>query len=81
MLVAFYCFLGFNVAHKEEVEIMAENAVVRARINETIKEEAATVLATMGLSGDSIPIRHLFQICVLISLVLNIIKALIIFSF
>ena len=29
---------------------MAENAVVRARINETIKEEAATVLATMGLT-------------------------------
>ena len=29
---------------------MAENAVVRARINEKIKEEAATVLATMGLT-------------------------------
>ncbi|NOX09253.1 MAG: hypothetical protein GXP22_07180 [Gammaproteobacteria bacterium] len=29
---------------------MAENAVVRARINEHIKEEAATVLATMGLT-------------------------------
>ena len=29
---------------------MATNAVVRARINEKIKEEAATVLATMGLT-------------------------------
>ena len=29
---------------------MAENSVVRARINEKIKEEAATVLATMGLT-------------------------------
>ena len=29
---------------------MAENAVVRARINEAIKEEAAAVLATMGLT-------------------------------
>ena len=29
---------------------MTENAVVRARINEHIKEEASTVLATMGLT-------------------------------
>ena len=29
---------------------MAANAVVRARIDEHIKEEAATVLATMGLT-------------------------------
>lgn len=29
---------------------MAQNAVVRARIDEHIKEEAATVLATMGLT-------------------------------
>ncbi len=29
---------------------MPANAVVRARINEHIKEEAATVLATMGLT-------------------------------
>lgn len=29
---------------------MAENAVVRARINEEIKEEASAVLATMGLT-------------------------------
>lgn len=29
---------------------MKENSVVRARINEHIKEEAAAVLATMGLS-------------------------------
>jgi DNA-damage-inducible protein J len=48
--VAFYFSLGYNVAHTREAKIMAENAVVRARINETIKEEAATVLATMGLT-------------------------------
>ncbi len=30
--------------------MMAEKAVVRARINEAIKEEAVTVLATMGLT-------------------------------
>ncbi len=29
---------------------MAENAVVRARINEEIKEEATIVLASMGLT-------------------------------
>ncbi len=29
---------------------MAENAVVRARINEEIKEEATVVLASMGLT-------------------------------
>lgn len=29
---------------------MAENAVVRARINEHIKDEAAVVLAAMGLT-------------------------------
>ena len=29
---------------------MSENAVVRARIDEKIKEDAATVLATMGLT-------------------------------
>lgn len=29
---------------------MAENAVVRARINEEIKEEASVVLASMGLT-------------------------------
>ena len=29
---------------------MSENAVVRARINEHIKEEATTVLAAMGLT-------------------------------
>ena len=29
---------------------MSQNAVVRARIDENIKEEAATVLATMGLT-------------------------------
>lgn len=29
---------------------MAENSVVRARIDERVKREAATVLATMGLT-------------------------------
>lgn len=29
---------------------MAENSVVRARIDEVLKEEAAAVLATMGLT-------------------------------
>ncbi len=29
---------------------MAEDAVIRARINSRIKEDAATVLATMGLT-------------------------------
>ena len=29
---------------------MSQNSVVRARIDENIKEEAATVLATMGLT-------------------------------
>ena len=48
--LAFYVLLGYNVAHRREGMIMAENAVVRARINESIKEEAATVLATMGLT-------------------------------
>jgi DNA-damage-inducible protein J len=48
--IAFYLKLCYNVAHKKEVIIMTENAVVRARINEAIKEEAATVLATMGLT-------------------------------
>ena len=42
--------MGYNVAHRQEDNTMATNAVVRARIDETIKEEAATVLATMGLT-------------------------------
>jgi len=42
--------MGYNVAHKQEDNTMATNAVVRARIDATIKEEAATVLATMGLT-------------------------------
>lgn len=41
--------LGYNVAQTED-KPMSENAVVRARINEQVKEEAATVLATMGLT-------------------------------
>ena len=41
--------MGYNVAHTEVV-YMKENSVVRARINGHIKEEAAAVLATMGLT-------------------------------
>ena len=32
---------------------MAANQLVQARINETVKEEAAAVLAAMGLTGGS----------------------------
>jgi len=43
--------LGYNVFHKHcEEPTMPANAVVRARIDEQIKEEAAAVLATMGLT-------------------------------
>jgi DNA-damage-inducible protein J len=49
-LFAYWLFLSYNVAQKIEEIIMGENAVVRARINEHIKEEAATVLAAMGLT-------------------------------
>ena len=38
------------MAQQQGDYIMATNAVVRARIDEHIKEEAATVLATMGLT-------------------------------
>jgi DNA-damage-inducible protein J len=41
--------LSYNVAHKESCA-MTENAVVRARIDEAVKAEAAAVLATLGLS-------------------------------
>ena len=41
--------MGYNVAHREDI-IMTANSVVRARIDEHIKEEAATVLASMGLT-------------------------------
>jgi DNA-damage-inducible protein J len=43
--------LGHNVAldHQKETA-MSANAVVRARIDEHIKEEASTVLAAMGLT-------------------------------
>jgi DNA-damage-inducible protein J len=43
--------LGYNVAHiPREDRAMSENTVVRARIDEHIKEEASTVLAAMGLT-------------------------------
>ena len=41
--------LGYIVAQMEIIE-MTENSVVRARIDVRIKEEAATVLAAMGLT-------------------------------
>jgi len=44
-------YLGYNVAHTpREDHTMSENTVVRARIDEHIKEEASTVLAAMGLT-------------------------------
>ena len=43
--------MGYNVAHIfAGVQFMATNAVVRARIDVQIKEEAAVVLAAMGLT-------------------------------
>ena len=45
-----FFILSYNVAHKVEDFNMATNAVVRARVDEDIKEEAATVLAAMGLT-------------------------------
>jgi DNA-damage-inducible protein J len=42
--------MSYNVAHTLEKEVMSANAVVRARIDEHVKEEATAVLATMGLS-------------------------------
>lgn len=43
-------YLGYNVAQVEGDKIMTTNAVVRARIDAHIKEEATTVLAAMGLT-------------------------------
>jgi DNA-damage-inducible protein J len=46
-----YVFLGYNVTHIYLREnAMVTNAVVRARIDEHIKEEAAAVLSTIGLT-------------------------------
>ncbi len=42
--------MGYNVAHLFGGFIMSANAVVRARIDEQIKEEATVVLAAMGLT-------------------------------
>lgn len=42
--------MGYNVAYKVMEIIMTANAVVRARIDEHIKEEASVVLASMGLT-------------------------------
>jgi DNA-damage-inducible protein J len=41
--------LGYIVAHQESCTV-TENSVVRARIDEATKSEAAAVLASMGLS-------------------------------
>ena len=50
LLRANYLFLCYNVAHKIRSINMTVNAVVRARIDEHIKEEASVVLASMGLT-------------------------------
>ena len=42
--------MGYNVAHTAENFLMSANAVVRARIDEHIKQEATVVLAAMGLT-------------------------------
>lgn len=42
--------MGHNVAHTQEDFAMAANAVVRARIDGRIKEEASVVLEAMGLT-------------------------------
>lgn len=42
--------MGYNVAYMMMENIMTANAVVRARIDEHIKEEASAVLASMGLT-------------------------------
>lgn len=42
--------MSYNVAHLFGGLIMSTNAVVRARIDEQIKEEATVVLAAMGLT-------------------------------
>lgn len=39
-----------NVYHASKSTIMAANALVTTRINETVKQEATEVLASMGLS-------------------------------
>jgi DNA-damage-inducible protein J len=44
--------MNYNVIHSTEIKgkIMAANQLVQARIDGAIKEEAAAVLATMGLT-------------------------------
>ena len=42
--------LSYTVAQSRRVPVMANNAVIRARIDEHIKEEASIVLASMGLT-------------------------------
>jgi DNA-damage-inducible protein J len=42
--------LSYNVAQSDRQVEMAKNSVVRARIDERIKEEATTVLAAVGLT-------------------------------
>lgn len=42
--------MHYNVIHAEAVSIMAANQLVQARIDGAIKEEAAAVLAAMGLT-------------------------------
>jgi DNA-damage-inducible protein J len=47
--VGFSRRLGYNVA-QEEVDAMGENSVVRARIDERTKREAAAALEKIGLT-------------------------------
>ena len=42
--------MSYNVAHLDEDKLMPATAVVRARIDASIKEEATVVLAAMGLT-------------------------------
>ena len=42
--------MHYNVIHTEAVSIMAANQLVQTRIDGAIKEEAAAVLAAMGLT-------------------------------
>jgi len=45
-----YNCLGYNVAHTERLAPMPDNAVVRARIDERTKREAAAALKKIGLT-------------------------------
>jgi DNA-damage-inducible protein J len=46
----FLRWLGYNVAQQLETAVMPDNAVVRARIDERTKREAAAALKKIGLN-------------------------------